>query len=103
MVNPLAGAGNRSTANGYGNRFFAEERGDINLQPVRQSKDVFIGGRDLTLLDLGNGRKCRAGPHSEFLQRKAGLLPESPDARAETLVSLLVGPLRRVRDSARIL
>jgi hypothetical protein len=79
------------------------ERGDINLQSVRQSKDVFIGGRDLTLLDLGNGRECRVGPHTGFLQRKAGLLPESPDARTEALVSLPVGPLRRARDSGYIL
>ena len=79
------------------------ELGDINLQSVRQSKDVFINGRDLTLLDFGNGRECRGGPHTEFLQRKGGLLPESPDARTEALVSLLVGALRRARDSAYIL
>jgi nucleoside-diphosphate-sugar epimerase len=34
----------------------------INVQSVRQSKNVFIGGRNLTLLDLGNCRKRKAGP-----------------------------------------
>jgi hypothetical protein len=47
-------------------RLFRALRADID-------RCVFMGGRDLTLLDLGNGRKCKAGPSAESRYCRCGV------------------------------